>query len=120
MLQYNKLYQSLKKVSAEWHSGHVQWGYYWDFLKFYKDGKVISCNNSNNDIQKINSWFSIENNDAYFNRGIYTIKDNKISITISVAVGQLVYEGEIQNDGIVLHVQNTVTKYSNWDFFINT
>lgn len=42
-LQYKTLYQSLKKVYGEWHSGHVEWGYLWNYLKFYDDGTVIYC-----------------------------------------------------------------------------
>ncbi|MEQ8581076.1 MAG: hypothetical protein RIC30_08715 [Marinoscillum sp.] len=115
MLQYNKLYQSLKKVTAEWHAGHVEYSFYWDFMRFYDDGTVISCNNNSN--QSLNNWFYRENRDAYFNRGTFEKKNNIISLRIPVAAGVLEYEGQIQPDKLVLFVENNVTKYRSVDYF---
>lgn len=58
MLQYNKLYQSLKKVSAEWHAGHVQWAYCWNYFRFYEDGVFIYASIQGNNIEDISKSFT--------------------------------------------------------------
>lgn len=58
-LQYNKLYQSLKKVYGEWHAGHVEWGYHWYYLKFYEeDNTFIYSLIDGDNPDKINRWFN--------------------------------------------------------------
>ncbi|KKT72092.1 MAG: hypothetical protein A2281_11130 [Bacteroidetes bacterium RIFOXYA12_FULL_38_20] len=116
-LQYNKLYQSLKKVSGEWHAGHFEWYFYWDFLKFYENGIVISCNNNKDDLNDINDWFNVENEKAFFNKGTYLIKGNSIEINISVAVGSIKYYGEISNNYLIVSTINESVGYKNIDFF---
>jgi hypothetical protein len=56
MLQYDKLYQSLKKVSGDWHAGHLQWGYCWYYLKFFADGTVMRAYLDGDNATLINNW----------------------------------------------------------------
>ena len=57
MLQYDKLYQSLKKVTRDWHAGHLEWSYCWYYLKFYENGIVIKSLIGSDNISVINNWF---------------------------------------------------------------
>jgi hypothetical protein len=115
MLHYNKLYQSLKKVSAEWHAGHVEIGLYHDYLKFYEDGTVISCNDSSKD--ELDKWFHRDNHEAFFGKSIYKKNGDTISFEIPAAAGVLKYEGQVQNDRIVLFVENRPVGFRNVDLF---
>lgn len=117
MLQYNKLYQSLKKVSAEWHAGHIEYSFYWDYLKFYADGTVIYCNNNSDNINDLNNWFQLENTKSHFNRGTFSISNNKIETTISVAVGVIKSIGEINKNSLILFSKNEAVNYECWNFY---
>lgn len=57
MLRYNTLYQSLKKVSAEWHAGSIQWNYNWNYIKFFHDNTFIYATINGDDFNQINNWF---------------------------------------------------------------
>lgn len=81
MLQYNKIYQSLKKVSAEWHAGHVQWEYYWDYLKFYEDGMVIQASITSDNFEKINLNFN--KNNSNIEKGKFKLSDKEIKLQFS-------------------------------------
>ena len=74
MLQYDTLYQSLKKVTAEWHAGHVQWQYSWLYFKFFDDGTFIYASYSSDDFEKINSGFNKESVNTFHLRGNYCIE----------------------------------------------
>lgn len=117
MLKYNTLYQSLKKVSAEWHAGHVEYSFYWDYFKFYADGSIISCNNDSENINEINNWFQLENTQSHLNRGSFSIIDNKIEINIPVAVGVINTIGKINKDSLILFTKNEAVNYECWNFF---
>lgn len=113
MIKYNKLYQSLKKVSAEWHAGHVEWGYTWNYLKFYESGIVISVP-SNGDIEKINEWFTLENFTG--SKGTFTIKGNRIDADIPIAIGKLHLDGCVFEESLILRSTNKeMNLYENWD-----
>ena len=81
MLQYNKIYQSLKKVSAEWHAGHVQWEYYWDYLKFYEDGTVIRASIASDNFEKINLNF--KKNNPNIDKGKFEVSEKEIKLQFS-------------------------------------
>jgi hypothetical protein len=116
MLKYNTLYQSLKKVSAEWHAGHVQWEYVWSYLKFYEDATVIYCSSSNNTNNL--KWFSKENKEAFFYKGTYIINAHKIEINIPATIGNLNFDGEINANSLVLRLNNTSTNLKEfWDLY---
>jgi len=76
MLKYNTLYQSLKKVSAEWHAGHVQWEYSWFYFKFFDDGTFIYALYSSDNFEKINSGFNKESDNSSHMKGKYYIEKN--------------------------------------------
>lgn len=116
-LQNGVLYQSLKKVTGEWHAGHLQWRIYFDYLRFYYDGEVIFCSDQCNDVNEIKNWFYISNQKAFFSTGKYTIKDSKIEIVINTTVGTLKYVGEINNENIILKTSNNESNFSQWDLF---
>lgn len=78
MLQYNRLYQSLKKVSAEWHAGHVQWEYYWNYIMFFEDGIVIEGSVRSDDTEKIKLAFS--RNNANLTTGNFSKNEKEITI----------------------------------------
>ncbi len=119
MIKFNALYQSLKKVSAEWHAGHVQWQYSWSYLKFYENGKVIYCCTPSDDFSKINEWFDFEN-DAFFYRGNYVIKeDSKLVITIPVEKGKLVFDGCIDCNNLILRMTSSDSSFIEyWDEYL--
>ncbi len=118
MLQYNKLYQSLKKVSAEWHAGHVQWEYSWNYLKFYEDGTAIYVS-SNGQPNELN-WLDKDNKKAFFYKGNFNIQSNfKLEIQIPVQIGVLKFSGVITNHQLILSVTNQEMKlYENWDEYL--
>ncbi len=118
MLQYNKLYQSLKKVSAEWHAGHVQWEYSWNYLKFYEDGTVIYVS-SNGEPNRLN-WFERRNKSAFFYTGNFNIQGNfKLEIQIPVQIGVLKLSGVITKNRLILRATNQEMKlYENWDEYL--
>jgi len=96
MLEYNKLYQSLKKVSAEWHAGNVQWGYYWDYLKFFGDGTVIEASINSEDFERINSNFI---------KGSTTITHGQFTLNrthISLEFDKTILSGELANDNKII------------------
>lgn len=119
MLKYDTLYQSLKKVSAEWHAGNVLWEYSWNYLKFYEDGTVIYCA-SNGNIKNINEWFNIENKESPFSRGYYKIiKNNFIEIYLSAMIGSIKMDGLILMDKLILRSSNEeMNLIENWDEFL--
>jgi hypothetical protein len=115
MLKYNTLYQSLKKVSAEWHAGHVQWGFAWDYLKFYEDGTVISCY-SNGDTDNIDKWFNKDNSESPFSKGTFELKSNAtLEIKLS---GSLQMDGNAMNRYLILRSFNPELKQGEkWDYY---
>lgn len=58
MLYYNKLYQSLKKASGDWHAGIAQWFFSWNYFKFYEDGVFITASIASDDTEKIIETFA--------------------------------------------------------------
>jgi hypothetical protein len=117
MLKYNALYQSLKKVSAEWHAGHVEWSYIWNYLKFYRDGTVIYCSSSDHNFININSWFDKDKKDVFLYTGEFRLaNDFRVSINIPVSVGQLEMDGGIQSNSIVIKITNKeLSQIDYWD-----
>jgi hypothetical protein len=79
MLKYDTLYQSLKKVSADWHAGNLSWGYSWYYLKFYIDGTVIQTYTNGEDPSEINKWF--QPNSQNIDQGTFHIEDNRLTLT---------------------------------------
>lgn len=108
MLQYNKLYQSLKKVGGEWHAGHFQWYYYWNYIKFYEDGTLIYCASSEDDFDDINKWFSKSNENV--SKGKHHVSIDKIKLDIQEAL----IDGFISNDTILLKENKP---FDSWDAF---
>ncbi|MDP4275606.1 MAG: hypothetical protein Q8907_15135 [Bacteroidota bacterium] len=114
MLQYNKIYQSLKKVSAEWHAGHVQWAYSWNYLKFYEDGTIIYCSSRGEPKDLI--WFSKDNKSAVIYKGDFQIDSYKLSAKITMTIGQLKIDGIIHNQNLILRTNNEkLSPFENWD-----
>jgi hypothetical protein len=116
MLHYNRLYQSLKKVSAEWHAGHVEYYFYWDYLRFYSNGTVISCNNNSDNINDLN-WFQLENTHSNFNKGTFSINNNKLEIQIPVDLGLIKSIGEINKNSLILLSKNEAVNFECWNFY---
>lgn len=117
MIKYNQLYQSLKKVHGEWHAGHVEWGYIWNYLKFYNDGTVIYCSSTDHDFIKINSWFNKDKKDVFLYKGQFRIENGfRIFLNIPVSIGQLEMDGGIQGNSIILKSTNKELNHiDNWD-----
>ena len=107
MIQYDKLYQSLKKVSAEWHAGHVEWGYSWFYLKFYEDGIVIKTYLNGEDENEINAWFNPSAEGVI--KGKYLIDNDRIFIKYDDGT---TIEGALVNEGTIL-LQGKL----NWEAF---
>lgn len=118
MLKYNTLYQSLKKVSAEWHAGHVQWSYYYNYLKFYSDGTFLYLT-SNGDIENINEWFTIEKFSG--EKGSFTIKNDRIDANTPAAIGTIYFDGCVYGDKLILRSYNKERNlFEHWDEYNTT
>jgi hypothetical protein len=116
MLQYNKLYQSLKKVGGEWHAGHFQWYYYWNYIKFYEDGTLIYCASSEDDFNNINKWFNKDNENVSI--GTYKITNNaNIKMEITAAIGRIINEGGIYPTAIIVKSKNPKNQYELLDSY---
>lgn len=107
MIYYNSLYQSLKKVSAEWHAGHIEWFYTWNYLKIYEDGVFIYASIAGNDFKSIN-----EN----FERGAPNITHGKFNFLkmhlLKFAFDNIEVNGFINNDAsIIIEGKNA------WDIY---
>ena len=117
MLKYNTLYQSLKKVSAEWHAGHVQWSFCWDYFKFYEDGLVINAYTPTDNVSVINTWFDINNKSGEFPIGKYKISEDKISIELKSFNLTTIIDGAIINNALVLRKINSIDHNEYWDYY---
>ena len=107
MLQYGKLYQSLKKVSAEWHAGHVQWEFYWDYIMFFGNGTLLSSSIASSMVEKILSGFASRNKNL--TQGNFVVTKNEIEITID----KNVFKGIISDHRIIVQGQTN----NGWDLF---
>lgn len=98
-LQYNKLYQSLKKVHGEWHAGHVEYSFYWSYIKFYEDSTLIEAIINTDNLDKINANFHSDNSNI--SKGHYSFEDKELLISIdkSKYIGGITKQNEmvIQN-----------------------
>ena len=117
MIQYNKCYQSLKKVNGEWHAGHEEWTYLWNYMKFYPDGSVIFCSSIDQDLKKINSWFKKAKEGVFLYTGEFKIKKKiLVWIWIPVSVGNLEMDGGIEKNSLILRIANKRVKQNYyWD-----
>ena len=93
MLKYNTLYQSLKKVSGEWHAGNINWFYTWNYFKFFEDGIFISSSIAGNETAVINLSFV---------RGALNTTHGKYELgnknNIKLFFGNIEVEGQVNND----------------------
>ena len=112
-LQYNTVYQSLKKVSAEWHAGHVEWSYSYNYLKFYSDGTFLYVK-SNDDIESLKDWFNI---DVFSGpKGKFTFDYNRIEANIPASIGTLYLDGCAYENKLIIREYNKDTNlYEYWD-----
>lgn len=101
MLQFNKIYQSLKKVSAEKHASISQWEYYWYLFKFYQNGTFIYSRTTEKGLETINDWFTQENKHLTNGKFIYdNQKENlKISFEEVSLNGSLTYQNKLLLEG---------------------
>ena len=75
-----------------------------NFLMFYRDGRVISGDNSTKFDQSSSAfqWYKTKSYNVHFFRGTYTLgEDNKIRMVIKSDYGTLVYRGTINNDDTI-------------------
>jgi hypothetical protein len=115
MLKLNKIYYSLKKVGGEWHAGHIQSYFYHDCIRFYENGIVIMANTDN--LKSTYEWFYKGNDKAYLNTGTYELDNHKIKIRIPVAIGEILFDGTIGSDCIILFKRNIKTNTQSMDCF---
>jgi hypothetical protein len=102
MLKYNTLYQSLKKVSAEWHAGSVQWSFSWDYIKFFENNNFIYATINGDNVDQINTWFNQEAQDITI--GTYFTRHNsqlilKFNESLEILAG-FTKDGGILVDGV--------------------
>lgn len=76
-IELNKTYQSLKTISGEWTSSGLDWYYYWSYMLFLEDNKLIYVS-SPQDVDAVNKW--IKNSEP---NGTYSI-DSKGHINITI------------------------------------
>lgn len=108
MLEYNKLYQSLKKISADWHAGHIQWQYYWNYFMFFSDGTLIEATIASEDFKKIKLNFS-KKNDA-LNHFQYTWNEKEFDIHLD---GAILHGGLTSENKLILQSDKTLV----WDIY---
>ena len=108
MIQYNKLYQSLKKISAEWHAGNVLWEYSWNYIKFFEDNTFIYSSIRGNNIELIGKWFNQDAENVI--RGKYLLKSNS-QLSLEFESGKSTLAG-FTNDGDIL-----VEGIQTWELF---
>ncbi len=102
MLQYDQLYQSLKKVSAEWHAGTLQWRFVWDYLKFYDTGEFIICSSSDN-LDSVRNWLHLHKENPGIISGTYNIdQNNGISATYETLLDKFKMDGVCLEDGSII------------------
>jgi len=106
MLQHNKLYQSLKKLSAEWHAGYVQWSYTWNYFKFFEDKTFVYGSIQGENFDLINKNFNKGSENLI--KGKYNIIGSLITIYFENAE----VKGALSNDNIVLEGKLA------WDIYI--
>lgn len=118
MIKYNTLYQSLKKVSAEWHAGHVQWQYSWNYLKFYENGSVIYVSSTGKPNEM--DWLNAGNKNAFLYTGNFKLQnDFKLEIEIPVHIGLLKLDGAVLENKLILRSFNQeMNLYENWDEYL--
>jgi hypothetical protein len=98
MVRINILYQSLPQVTGEWHAGHFQWTYTWQYLKFFEDGSLIYASIDGDNIEEINSWF---NQNA---QNVTSGKYRTVGSEIELALHSLTVQMSVYKDGkIVIH-----------------
>lgn len=115
MLQYDKIYQSLKKVSAEWHASNLDWQFIYYYLRFYTDGTVV-FSSSPQEREEVDKWLSKSLKDK--ETGSFIIeKKNRIKINIPVAIGYITFEGIIKPNSLILNTCNNKINKSSWDYF---
>jgi hypothetical protein len=115
MLQYDKLYQSLKKVSGDWHAGHLQWDFAWDYLRFYTNGVVISCQ-SNDDVESIGRWFQLPNENKFITTGSFVcLPGGIVEIEYTSAFGDVKIDGQIMHNSLIVRTHQNSSIY--WDYF---
>jgi hypothetical protein len=108
MLYYNKLYQSLKKVSAEWHAGHLQITCYWNYIKFFEDGTVIEASINSDNLRKISSAF--EKDSPNITRGSFAYDGEEIQISLN---GSSFTGGTTLDNDLLLQNQENLS----WDLY---
>jgi hypothetical protein len=104
MLQYNKLYQSLKKVSADWHGGHVQWYFVWDYLLFFEDGTFVQGTLNSENFEKFVGSFLSKNSNL--ERGKFIVIENEIKLS-----GIFELKGEVLANSLILQTAH------NWELY---
>ena len=78
------------------------------YLRFFKDGRVISVNIPGK-YSDIIHWF----NSAYAeNTGEYSIEGYKISFTTSAKEGSVEYSGTIGKDNLILNIHSHINGYT--------
>ena len=112
MIQYNKLYQSLKKVTAEWHAGQVQWSYSWVYLRFNENGTCILGYIGDEEPASINNWFNEKHSNA--SKGTFNLTNNTITINFNSKVKN---EGQVQGDKIILRTSSDINPVGTWELF---
>ncbi|MEO6904692.1 MAG: hypothetical protein ABI315_16310 [Bacteroidia bacterium] len=101
MLKYNTLYQSLKKISVEWHASIPQWEYYWYVFKFFEDGTFIYSRTTEKGLENIKSWFTKEN--INITKGLFEynlLKENlKINLNDVSLYASITFENNLLLEG---------------------
>jgi hypothetical protein len=97
MIKFNCIYQSLKKVSGEWHAGHYEWMYIWNYCQFFEDGRMAYYTFSSEDTDAIKKWFVSDDNNGV--RGTYECENDNGRVIIGENESPL----SIYNDRIIIH-----------------
>ena len=113
MIQYNKLYQSLKKISAEWHGGHAVWKYYWSYFIFTENGNCYNFHSIDENPQNTLENFKTKKSDMV--EGKYSFKDGVLEMKFDSSAKII---AEVQDEKIILHSINDANPFGNWDLFI--
>ncbi|MBN4072961.1 hypothetical protein JYT74_02855 [Crocinitomix catalasitica] len=107
MLQYGKLYQSLKKVSGEWHQSGVHWEHIWFYYRFFENNTLIFTSVGSEDHKAINSWFDKDYSDGV--TGTFDIKSNG---RIAIVLNNVEVQAAVTKEGhLIIH------GHGGWDLY---
>ena len=96
-LRFDGLYESDRQAGPQQTS---QQHYYWQYLRFYDDGLVLTVSTNGPQPSQIARWFTRESNAG--SKGTYSLTGRRITFAATSSSGTVDYEGRIEGDTIIV------------------